>query len=153
MEILYIIIILLLFKIYYSQQINKMKNENKFKETFVDNSFENIVDHDEKPSTEIKSELKKVSMFNYKRPTYLPNELETYVYCGKLELNAFNNKEMYLYGKPIELLHKLYDYTVVNVKNKKIVEKFSLPVQKKLHKGSPVFVKDGPKMAGPYVLL
>jgi hypothetical protein len=153
MDILYLLIILMLLVTYYKQQVSKIRVNKKI-ENFVDNTFQFVVEHNEAThNSKIKSVQEPVDMVTYKKPDYLPHKLDNFYYCGALELNYKNKpSEIYLYGRPIENVHKLYSYNIFYVKDKKIEKKLALLLRKKIEKGDPVFVRDGPEHYGPFTL-
>lgn len=147
MNILYLLIILILLVIY---------NLKSIKENFVDNMFYYVVKSNYKPNeNDLYSKPKKLENIQYlEKPDYLPHKVNNYYYYyGKLTLHPYNKYlEAYLYGKPIEAIHKLYSYYVVFIENKKIKYSFYLNPHKKFNLGDPIFVRDGPNKEGPYFL-
>lgn len=148
MNILYLLIILILLLIYYQQQSGK-----NLKENFIDNIFSHVVEHNEKPINSKTCSSLKVKQNIFEKPDYLPHKIKNYYYCGKLVLNNKNeNEEIYLYGKPIENIHKLYSYYIFEIKNKEISKSYPLPLMEKVTKGSPMFIRNGFEKQGPFIL-
>ena len=150
MNILYLLIIVILLVIYYRLQLSGVS------ENFTDNIFSHVVENSHQPH-----EGKLVSQPHHytnnekaEKPDYLPHKVSDYYYCGKLELHPYNEqKEVYLYGKPIEAVHNLYSYYAFFIKDNKIDESVSLNPHKKFNYGDPVFIRDGPEKEGPYFLV
>lgn len=147
MNILYLLIIIILLVIYYKLQLST--------ENFTDNIFSHLVENGYQPNEgNIKSEPYYVNNEKAPKPDYLPHKVNDYYYCGKLELNPYNEqRDVYLYGKPIEAVHNLYSYYAFYIKNNEIEESVALNPHKKFNYGDPVFVRDGPEKEGPYFLV
>lgn len=147
MNILYLLIILILLLIYYQQQSGK--------DLFTDNIFSHVVEHNEKPINKNNSCTGRITSEIEDRPDFLPHKIKQYYYCGRLKLNNKNEPktEIYLYGKPIENIHKIYSYYVFIIKNKEIINSYPLPLTEKVNKGGPIFLRNGAEKQGPFILV
>lgn len=127
------------------------------RESFVNNTFSHLVDIiDLHPSEKPKSDMKSIHISPEVMPLEMPEEVSDHKYMGRLELNWYNSKKMngYLYGKPLEDIHKLYSHVVFYVdENNKIIKSVILAPRRKISIGESFWVKDKNSSIGPYLLV
>lgn len=149
---LYLLIIVILLIIYYKLQKTLPSKDDA--EDFTDNIFSHVVENNYKRvDSKIESVPSNIKNVKFPRPSYLPHKISNYYYCGQLDLHPYNKeREIYLYGRPIESVHNLYSYSVFFIENNEIVKSVTLNPHKKFNYGDPIFIRDGPDKSGPYFL-
>ena len=87
------------------------------------------------------------------KPDFMKYKIDDHYFSGKIVSKHIElDYDMYLYGKPYDIVHKLYSYKVIYVKNDRIVDIILLNPNKKYNYGDTLFVFYKMSLQGPYIL-